>query len=180
MSSVQSVVKILCSLRTTWTIAVHAFFHRPGLRAVEDFLLKPKRLLVNFQVTKTLRKLAHKDFPSVLRLPSSVNRRTVHRPVVSRLFAPPQPPGFLHSMASASLKRPRSSTSLNRASSASPKEARRMLVNPCSRSFALLPGQQDRTLWNSREEAQNTHKTRRIVVQATYSVVSDRSSHIHK
>ena len=36
---------------------------------------------------------------------------------------------------------------------------------------SLLPGQQDRTLWNSREEAQNTQKTRRIVVQATYSVV---------
>ena len=39
------------------------------------------------------------------------------------------------------------------------------------RSEELLPGQQDRTLRNSREEAQNTHKTRRIVVQATYSVV---------
>jgi len=37
----------------------------------------------------------------------------------------------------------------------------------------ILPGQQDRTLWNSREEAQNTQKTRRIVVQATYSVVSE-------
>ena len=37
---------------------------------------------------------------------------------------------------------------------------------------SLLPGRQDRTLWNSREEAQNTQKTRRIVVQATYSVVS--------
>ena len=41
---------------------------------------------------------------------------------------------------------------------------------PCGQP--LLPGQQDRTLRNSREEAQNTHKTRRIVVQATYSVVS--------